>query len=373
MSDLRSEDNSLIIDCGSRTCKAGFSLQERPYVVFKTVVGKYEGVSDQEGSFLGDDVKSMRDFLDLKYPVERGIVNNWDDMENILKYTIEKRLKTNAMLHPIMITESPSNHKANREKMTEIVFEKFKAPYFYAAKQAVLALFATGRTTGVAFDSGDGVSHSVPIFDGYAVPSVTQYLNVAGRDLTDYLRKMLSERGYSFATTTTRDIVDDIREKLCYVTPDYGKEINAISSTLDKSYRLPDGQLITIGSERFRCTEALFKPSFLGMENRGIHKIINDSLMKCDVDYRRLMSSHIVMSGGNTLYPGFASRMQKEIMQEDLTTDGIERKIISKPERYHSIWIGGSMLASLPSFRRFWISGAEYAESGPSIVNRKCL
>jgi actin beta/gamma 1 len=278
------------------------------------------------------------------------------------------------------------------------VFEKFKAPYFYAAKQAVLALFATGRTTGVAFDSGDGVSHSVPIFDGYAVPSVTQYLNVAGRDLTDYLRKMLSERGYSFATTTTRDIVDDIREKLCYVTPDYGKEINAISSTLDKSYRLPDGQLITIGSERykvcfplyvyfiyyflkyffnnyfrFRCTEALFKPSFLGMENRGIHKIINDSLMKCDVDYRRLMSSHIVMSGGNTLYPGFASRMQKEIMQEDLTTDGIERKIISKPERYHSIWIGGSMLASLPSFRRFWISGAEYAESGPSIVNRKCL
>ncbi|KAF8590877.1 Actin/actin-like protein [Ramaria rubella] len=278
----------------------------------------------QKDCYIGDEAQSKCGILALKYPIE----HDWHrTFYNELCVTPEE--------HPVLLTEAPINPKANYLECSCI----------YIAIQAVLSLYASGCTTDIMLDSDDGVTHTVPIYEGLALPHTILRLNLAGRDLMDYLIKILMKR----------EIVQDIKEKLCYVALNFEQEMKTMaqSSQLEKSHELPGGQVITIGIGHFRTPEALFQLSFLGLEAAGIHETTYNSIYKCNLDIHRDLYSNVIFSGGTTMYPGIADRIPSRM----------KVKIVAHPGHKYSVWIGGSILhASSPV-------PTEYDKSGLGIVH----
>ncbi|XP_032876725.1 uncharacterized protein LOC116973120 isoform X2 [Amblyraja radiata] len=368
----------IVFDTGSGLMKAGFADQELPTTIFPTLVGrpKYENVyigRNQQDIYIGHSAQHMRGVLSLHYPLEHGIVTNWDEIEQIWHHTFYQQLHVDPKEHPILMTEAALNPHRNRERMVEIMFEAFDVPFSYVAMQAVLALYSSGRTTGIILDSGDGVTHTVPVYEGYSLPHAIQRLNLAGRDLTEHLKKLLKERGYSFNSTAEWEIVRDIKEKHCYVAGDYEAELGSPEHVRVLHYTLPDGHIITLGDEMFRAPEVLFKPEVIGRDHYGIHESLLRSIILCDVDLRKTFFTNIILSGGNTMLTGLPARIQKEISSMVPLDLSGHVHVTSPANRDFTVWNGGAALASSSALDCAWISQEEYHEFGSKIVHRKCF
>ncbi len=367
----------LVIDNGTGFTKNGFAGEDQPRSVFPTIIGypKYQIImTDVEHYvreyYIGEEAINLRGVLKLVYPVEHGQVQDWDAMERIWHYTFYNDLRVNPNEHPILLTEPPLNKNQNKEKMAELMFDTFNVPAMYISMQAILSLYASGRTTGIVVDSGDGVTHIVPVYEGFAIHHAIHRSDIGGRDVTDYLRRLLRQRGYSLSSSAEREIVRDIKERLCYVALDPEKELRLAEkvSGMEKTYTLPDGETLTIGAERFMAPELFYNPGAIGSEENPLDDLIYRSIQSCDIDLRRDLYANIVLSGGSTMFPGLKERLHKEITE--LVPETIEIKIIAPPERRYSVWIGGSILSSLKTFTKLWVTKKEYQESGPTAVYR---
>jgi centractin len=367
----------VVIDNGSGVLKAGFAGEDLPKSVFPSYVGRPKHVRVMAGAvegneFVGSKAEELRGLLRLKYPISHGIVEDWNDIELIWAHLYSKELNVNTEDHPVLLTEAPLNPRKNRERVSEIFFETFNVPALFVSLQAVLSLYASGRTTGVVLDSGDGVTHAVPIFEGFALPHAITRVEVAGREVTDYLQQLLRRSGHKFHTSSEWEVVRAVKERLCYVAfnPQHeeGLELKE-SSNISSSYKLPDGQTIQVGPERFRAPEVLFNPSIIGLEYCGIHDCLVNSILKADMDLRKTLFLHIVLSGGSTLFPGFGDRLLSEVRRK--APKDIKIRISAPPERKYSTWIGGSILASLAAFKKMWVSAEEWREEGALAIHRK--
>ncbi|MFX1537359.1 MAG: actin, cytoplasmic 2 [Promethearchaeota archaeon] len=352
----------LVIENGSVYSKNGFAGEDQPRSIWSTLIGypifqliMSHGDFRPPDVYIGEEAKTLRGVLKIVYPIEHGVISDWGAMEKIWHYTFYNDLRINPSEHPVLLTEPPLNPTRNREKMEEILFETFNIPALYISNQSVLALYASGRTTGVVVDVGGAVTTIVPIYEGFPITHAIDRIDLGGKEITEYLGRLLRQRGYYL---THREILREIKEKNCYVALDPEREFDKKTSITKRPYILPSGETIIIGYESFLATEAFFNPSVLGRDHQSLSEAIFESIQNTGIDIRRELYQNIVLSGGSTMFPGMKERLQKELI--DMVPENIEIRIIAPPERRYSVWIGGSILGSLRTFQKLWTTRKDY-------------
>ena len=361
----------MVFDNGSAFLKAGFGGDEQPRAVFPSVVGRSR--ADPTDICIADDALSRRG-VTLRYPVEHGVVAHWDDMERIWRRGFAD-IQANPHDHAMLLTEPPMNPKGNREKSAEVMFESIGVPAMHLSIQAVLALYSGGRTEGLVLDSGDGVTHTVPVYDGHATISAIRRMDVAGRDITEWVMQLLSDEcDRPFTTSADRELARQFKEKHCYVAEDFAAEQAAIETgkKAKTTFTLPDGQVLQCGISCPGGPELLFDPPVAEKSDLPVHKVAFSSIQECGIDVRRPLLHNIVLSGGTTMFPGFAERLRREMVELAPPRAKDDVRVVALAERKYSVWMGAAILASLQTFSTEWFTKQEWQEGGPNALHRRC-
>jgi len=379
----------IVCDNGTGFVKTGYAGENFPTLIFPSMIGKPLMRSEEEFKnvelkdvMVGDECAKYRAMLETSYPVEEGIVKDWEGMKHLWDYTFN-RMDIDTSQYKILLTEPPSNPKKNKVNMCKSMFEFYNFQAVKVSIQAMLVLYAQGLMTGVVVDSGDGVSHVVPVWEGIVPAHLIKRLNVAGRHITRYLIKLLQLRGYNFNRSADFETARQVKEKCCFIGYDLVIEdrLALETTTLITKYELPDGRIIKLDRERYQAPEILFNPELFDIEQDGVASMLFKMINEADIDLRKPFYKHIVLSGGSTMYPGLPSRMEKEMKELYLThvlkgdkknMSKFKLRIEDPPRRKHMVFLGGSVLADIMKDREeFWISKKEWEEVGERICEQK--
>jgi len=382
----------IIFDNGSGYLKAGLSTSQKPDVTIPALVGRpmlryAEQLNEVELKplMIGDEIIPVRSLLELSYPITEGIIENEDDMFLLWNYCLTQKLnikKDELKNKTILLTEAPGNPLKNKVKMMQILFEKLQVSRMNIEPQAKLTLICEGLTSGIVLDSGDGVSHCIPIFGNSILTHNIKRLNVAGRHITNYLTRLLQLKGYSFNSTADFETVKEIKEKYCFVSCDIesDRKLDKETTYYNSYAKLPDGRTIRVSNEKFEAPEILFSPILANVEQNGINDMVYSSIQGCPIDTRKELYGNIVLSGATTMFPGFASRIEKEIRNSYITnnlknasdkTIKIKIGIIDSPRRKFSVFIGAGVLANIVNKDpngEYWINKTQYDEIGGDAI-----
>lgn len=341
-----------------------------------------------EDFYVGDEAQEKRGVLHLDWPIQRGIIKDFDGMEKIWNHLIDKELQAVVDSSDdcedykgVFLTESPLLPMAVRQKTMETWFETFKARHYFVAIGAVLGLYSTGQETGIAVDSGDGVTHAVPTWEGYHITNAIRRMNMAGRDLTEYMERLLCEADVNLTSSAERMTAMLMKGSFeneannpdyqgCYVSMNIAEDME--KGVEPQDFNMPDGSKVTISDQLIRVPELMFNPSLDGKEMSSLQEICNQSQLACPLDCRQSLLNYIVLIGGNTMFP-----MMKERLEQEINNLGVlsEVKVVAQPDREISAFQGGQMLATLGGFTKFMISKEEYEEAGEAratLMQNKC-
>lgn len=359
-----SEDRVVIIDNGTSSIKAGFSEDEQPKIEIPSVIGTPKDTSSKN-IYIGD-VAISTPLVNIRRPINRGVIQNWDDIEKIYDEIFQK-LQVDQSEYPIFLTQPINNPKPNREKMMNIMFEKYNVPSYYVANGAAIDMFASGRTTGLSFSSGEGCTQIAPIYEGYSIPEGMTRFNFAGQDMTEALKLLLQQKGIAASSYKELLPIKEIKEKYCYVPLDFEAEKQ---KDVKKQTVNCHNQSIEIDEEQFTCGEILFQPYIGNLEYDGIDEYIIESIFKCSDEMWKDFVGNVCITGGNTLFKGIGERLEKQISNNEKVRPNWKVKVVAESNRKYGTFEGSSILAALATFPQMTVTRDLYDDAGPGIVHR---
>ncbi|KAM6168123.1 actin-like protein 9 [Erethizon dorsatum] len=367
---------AVVIDMGTGTCKMGFAGQALPTCTVATVLGcgprspAGPGQRPRE-TFIGEAARA-RPELQLLQPVRAGIVQDWEAAELLWSHVLEHDLRADPRDHPLLFSDPPFSPATNREQLLETAFEALRCPAAFVASQAVLSVYAHGRVSGLVVDTGYGVSCAAPVFQGYALPHAVERLDLAGSHLTAFLAEALRGAGWALGPRDL-DAVERIKHTHCYVASNFHQLQARPDAQSRRSVPLPDGRTVTLGKELFQCPELLFHPPQVpGLPRVGLPAVAARSLRKLPAEALAPVAQRVLLCGGSSLFAGFEGRFRAELLRSLPWEAEARAAVVAQPSRGFSVWIGGSILASLGAFQSCWVLREQYEEQGPHVVYSKC-
>jgi actin len=355
----------IVIDIGTHSCKAGFNGENAPRVVIPTVIGKSKNeyinfLEDTHKLYFGREAINNANFLKLDYPVKNSIITDYDKMEKFLNHLFHSELKTKPEAHNVFLTESLFSSNADREKIAEIMFEKFGIFNIHLEPQPIMTLYSTPKTSGIIIESGESMTQIVPVFENYIIPQGVRTIPIAGSEMTQNLFDILQPELKKHNVGNPLQISRKLKEK--YMEIDNGES----NRNLMIPFELPDGNIINIGEERYNIPEEIFN----SVDKTSLQQIIYDCVNNIDIHLRKDIVSNIILGGGNTMIKGFTERLRSEL-KNIFKKDDETIKINAQAERLYSAWIGASVVCSIGNFQHMWLSKNDFEEVGHNIVYKK--